>query len=203
MVKLTKRLSAAICTNNDISLLVQRQCWAAFPEPPVRIPRQVQQRRIRCPLSCVNRDVVSVPGIDTAGMYILIYGFPRTHHMWHHIAPALAARFTSVAADIRGHGQSSKPAGVASYAKSAIARDMVSSGTAVAFLRHRARSRRPLRVLWAANAAVLTTTNRQGLAGRDGSEHQGHGHTVGSSQFVPDECPSEVIEAALKMFVET
>ncbi len=78
-------------------------------------------------------------------MYILIYGSPQTHHMWHHIALALAARFTSVAADIRGHGQSSKPAGVASYAKSATARYMISSGTADAFLRHRARSRRPRR----------------------------------------------------------
>lgn len=38
---------------------------------------------------------------------------------------------------------------------------------------------RPLRVLWAADGAVVSTTDRQGLAGRDGSEHQGHGPYCG------------------------
>jgi haloacetate dehalogenase len=40
---------------------------------------------------------------------LLLHGYPQTHLMWHEIAPALAERFTVVAADLRGYGDSSKP----------------------------------------------------------------------------------------------
>lgn len=56
---------------------------------------------------------------------LLIHGFPQTHHIWHRVAPELATHFTLVIPDIRGYGQSSKPTGVAHYAKSAMARDMI------------------------------------------------------------------------------
>ncbi len=46
---------------------------------------------------------------------LLLHGFPQTHAMWHAIAPELAARFTVVAADLRGYGASSKPEGTESY----------------------------------------------------------------------------------------
>ena len=42
---------------------------------------------------------------------LLLHGNPLTHVMWHKIAPRLAEEFTVVAADLRGYGDSSKPAG--------------------------------------------------------------------------------------------
>jgi len=42
---------------------------------------------------------------------LLLHGNPLTHVMWHKIAPRLAEHYTVVAADLRGYGDSSKPAG--------------------------------------------------------------------------------------------
>ncbi len=59
---------------------------------------------------------------------LLLHGFPETHAMWHKIAPRLAQRFTVIAPDLRGYGESSKPAGDpehASYAKRTMALDQV------------------------------------------------------------------------------
>jgi haloacetate dehalogenase len=59
---------------------------------------------------------------------LLLHGNPQTHAMWHKVAPTLARRFTVVAADLRGYGQSSKPptdANHASYSKRAMAEDQV------------------------------------------------------------------------------
>ncbi|KAK3192087.1 hypothetical protein K4F52_001714 [Lecanicillium sp. MT-2017a] len=56
---------------------------------------------------------------------LLIHGFPQTHHMWHRVAPQLTSKYTVVVPDIRGYGASSKPKDLASYAKSAMARDMI------------------------------------------------------------------------------
>jgi haloacetate dehalogenase len=59
---------------------------------------------------------------------LLLHGFPQSHVMWHGLAPRLAARFTVVAADLRGYGDSAKPTGGpphATYAKRTLARDMV------------------------------------------------------------------------------
>jgi haloacetate dehalogenase len=41
---------------------------------------------------------------------LLLHGFPQTHVMWHRIAPALAETHTVVAADLRGYGDTSRPA---------------------------------------------------------------------------------------------
>jgi haloacetate dehalogenase len=57
---------------------------------------------------------------------LLLHGIPETHVMWHKVAPRLARRFTVVAADLRGYGDSSKPPTTpdhAPYAKRAMARD--------------------------------------------------------------------------------
>jgi len=56
---------------------------------------------------------------------LLLHGYPQTHAIWHRVAAALAERFTLVCADLRGYGDSSKPAGTAAYAKRAMALDMV------------------------------------------------------------------------------
>ena len=42
---------------------------------------------------------------------LLLHGNPLTHVMWHKIAPRLAERYTVVATDLRGYGDSSKPLG--------------------------------------------------------------------------------------------
>ena len=42
---------------------------------------------------------------------LLFHGAPLTHYTWHDVAPPLAEKFTVVAADLRGYGDSSKPKG--------------------------------------------------------------------------------------------
>jgi len=42
---------------------------------------------------------------------LLIHGNPLTHVHWHLVAPRLAERYTVVATDLRGYGDSSKPRG--------------------------------------------------------------------------------------------
>lgn len=41
---------------------------------------------------------------------LLMHGYPQTHVLWHKVAPKLAEKFSVVAADLRGYGDSSKPA---------------------------------------------------------------------------------------------
>jgi haloacetate dehalogenase len=60
---------------------------------------------------------------------LLLHGHPQSHVTWHKVAPRLAERFTVVAADLRGYGDSSKPPGGeghAAYSKRAMAADQVS-----------------------------------------------------------------------------
>src|ERR1700730_17520825 len=40
---------------------------------------------------------------------LLLHGYPQSHIEWRKIAPQLAQKFTVVAADLRGYGDSSKP----------------------------------------------------------------------------------------------
>jgi haloacetate dehalogenase len=59
---------------------------------------------------------------------LFLHGYPQTHAMWHEVAPAFCERFHVVCADLRGYGDSSKPAGSAdhaSYAKRTMATDMI------------------------------------------------------------------------------
>ena len=59
---------------------------------------------------------------------LLLHGYPETHIMWRKVAPQLARKFTVVAADLRGYGDSSKPAGGANhiaYSKRVMALDHV------------------------------------------------------------------------------
>jgi haloacetate dehalogenase len=41
---------------------------------------------------------------------LLLHGHPQTQAMWHRVAPALAQHFTVVLMDLRGYGDSSRPA---------------------------------------------------------------------------------------------
>ncbi|XHS76546.1 alpha/beta fold hydrolase [Burkholderiaceae bacterium UC74_6] len=59
---------------------------------------------------------------------LLLHGHPQTRAIWHRVAPKLAEHFTVVAADLRGYGDSSKPAAAVdhgSHAKRAMAADQV------------------------------------------------------------------------------
>jgi haloacetate dehalogenase len=59
---------------------------------------------------------------------LLLHGHPQTHLTWHKIAPQLAKRFTVVATDLRGYGDSAKPpggVGHVNYSKRALAKDQV------------------------------------------------------------------------------
>lgn len=69
---------------------------------------------------------------------LLLHGYPQTHVAWHRIASQLAERFTVVAADLRGYGDSDKPAGGpghAAYAKRRMAQDQVEMMSALGFER--------------------------------------------------------------------
>ena len=67
---------------------------------------------------------------------LLLHGYPQTHCIWHRLAPRLAERYTVVAADLRGYGDSSKPAGLpdhGNYSKRAMALDQVEVMQALGF----------------------------------------------------------------------
>ena len=40
---------------------------------------------------------------------LLLHGYPQTHVMWHKVAPSIAERYSVVAPDLRGYGDSGKP----------------------------------------------------------------------------------------------
>ncbi len=59
---------------------------------------------------------------------LLLHGHPQTHVIWHKVAEPLAERFTVVAADLRGYGDSEKPGHspqARDYAKRVMAADQV------------------------------------------------------------------------------
>ena len=59
---------------------------------------------------------------------LLLHGNPQTSAMWHRVAPAFAADYHVVCADLRGYGRSAKPptdADHTPYSKRAMAQDMV------------------------------------------------------------------------------
>src|SRR5947209_19888141 len=59
---------------------------------------------------------------------VLLHGYPQTGHMWRKVMPALAERFTVVAPDLRGYGDSDRPA--TGYDKRTMAADIADVITA-------------------------------------------------------------------------
>lgn len=114
---------------------------------------------------------------------LLLHGYPQTHAIWHRIAPQLARRFTVIAADLRGYGNSSKPPGLpdhVNYSKRAMAQDMIDAMAALGYeafrvvghdrgarVAHRMALDHPARVLKAAVLDIVPTrtmylqTNRE------------------------------------------
>lgn len=82
-----------------------------------------------------RQDIGTAPGVTIrvrvggqGSPLLLLHGHPQTSALWHRVAPALAAQFTLVLADLRGYGDSSKPEGGVDhghYAKRVMAHDMV------------------------------------------------------------------------------
>ena len=84
-----------------------------------------------------RRELVRTTGADIhavvgprrdAAALLLLHGYPQTHAIWHRVAPRLAQRFNVVASDLRGYGDSGKPASAADhapYSKRAMALDQV------------------------------------------------------------------------------
>ena len=69
---------------------------------------------------------------------LLLHGHPQTRAIWHKIAPQLARRFTVVASDLRGYGDSGKPEGLpdhSNYSKRVMAEDQVEAMRALGFER--------------------------------------------------------------------
>jgi haloacetate dehalogenase len=65
---------------------------------------------------------------------LLLHGFPETHLMWHAVAPALAERFTVIAVDLPGYGDSHSPEpgeDHAPHSKRAMAHDLVQAMAAL------------------------------------------------------------------------
>ena len=59
---------------------------------------------------------------------LLLHGYPQTLAIWRKVAPRLAEHFSVVVTDLRGYGDSSKPAGLpdhSNYSKREMARDQV------------------------------------------------------------------------------
>jgi pimeloyl-ACP methyl ester carboxylesterase len=53
---------------------------------------------------------------------VLLHGWPQTWHEWRHLIPVMASRYTVVAPDLRGFGDSDKPA--SGYDKRTVAEDI-------------------------------------------------------------------------------
>ena len=75
------------------------------------------------------------PGIEIHGIrggdgpaLLLLHGHPQTLAIWHTIATELAKKYTVIATDLRGYGDSSKPEGLpdhSNYSKRVMAQDQV------------------------------------------------------------------------------
>ncbi|MFI6307742.1 alpha/beta fold hydrolase [Amycolatopsis thailandensis] len=62
----------------------------------------------------------------TGSPIVLLHGFPETHLMWRHVAADLAADHTVLCPDLRGYGESDKPADTGeTYSKRSMAADVV------------------------------------------------------------------------------
>ena len=107
------------------------------------LPRPRRRRR--------RRPASTPPSAVDGPPVLLLHGYPQTHVMWHRVAPALAERHTVVLADLRGYGDSARPASQAdhaSYSKRAMAADQVGLMRELGFetfAARRARPRRPRR----------------------------------------------------------
>jgi haloacetate dehalogenase len=78
----------------------------------------------------VNAGGINIHGVvgGSGPPVLLLHGYPQTHAIWHKVAPELARRFTVIATDLTGYGDSAKPQSDGAhtpYTKAAMARDQI------------------------------------------------------------------------------
>ncbi|MEV0263154.1 alpha/beta hydrolase [Streptomyces sp. NPDC050617] len=75
----------------------------------------------------------AVGGSPDGPPIVLLHGFPQTHLMWRHVAARLAASHQVICPDLRGYGDSDKPADPdgAAYSKRTMAADIVALARAL------------------------------------------------------------------------
>ncbi|MDH4061693.1 MAG: alpha/beta hydrolase [Aquincola sp.] len=141
---------------------------------------------------------------------LLLHGHPQTHAMWHRVAPALAARFRVVMADLRGYGDSERVADDVdhtAYSKRTMARDMLGLIQGLGFGRfdvlahERAAGRRiatPTRVLWGARGVVARCFDvmAQWRAAADAVS----GCALDCGHYIAEEAPQALLSEALTFF---
>jgi hypothetical protein len=136
-----------------VDALAEEQLWQGSENPNCAPPSTMNDL-----FPGFRRQLVRANGIDVhaavgpkrdAPALLLLHGYPQTHAIWHKVAPRLAERFNVVAADLRGYGDSAKPATSRRPRAVLEARDGEGPGRADARARPRAllprgpRSRRP------------------------------------------------------------
>ena len=75
----------------------------------------------------IHARVPSQPRGDRPAL-VLLHGFPQTHVIWHRVAQQLQQDYWIVLPDLRGYGDSAKPAGLpdhSNYSKRTLAQDIV------------------------------------------------------------------------------
>lgn len=72
-----------------------------------------------------NDQIIAYEVAGNGPPLLLLHGFPQTRAMWRPLVPALADQFTVVTADLRGYGDSSKPATMPEMSFRLMAQDMV------------------------------------------------------------------------------
>src|SRR5471030_737594 len=90
-------------------------------------------RRERVRANGIDINAVVGPKRDAPAL-LLLHGYPQTLSIWHKVAARLAQRFSVVATDLRGYGDSSKPPGSPThepYSKREMAKDQAEVMTAL------------------------------------------------------------------------
>ena len=90
---------------------------AAIPLPSAQAPAAVVQKT-----AVVDGVTIAYKIAGTGPVVVLLHGYAQTSHMWLPLMPALAATDTVIAPDLRGAGDSQRPAG--GYDKKTIAAEV-------------------------------------------------------------------------------
>src|SRR5438552_716841 len=123
---------------------------------------------------------------------LLLHGHPRTHVTWHEVAALLAPRFTVVCPDLRGYGESSKPATTpdhSPYSKRASDADGAADR----------RSTGPVLFLWASGEGLEDAYGDPLAIGRDWADDVG-GQPIGCGHHMAGEAPGELARLLADFF---